>query len=124
MAGRGGEAWNACADPEEIACNSGVFLIIDEARLISEGLGGADALLAGGSAACLSGEVEDMCVPRPMSADGLLIAGGLIAGGWAGCPWDLAKASSAIFPVAGKAAIDESVSSNSNLTPFSCRIEN
>ena len=75
IVGRVGEGWKACADPEEMACNSGVFLMIDEARLISVGLGGTDALLGGGTG-CLSGEADGMRAPRPTSAVCLLLAGG------------------------------------------------
>lgn len=59
-----------------MACSSGVFLIMADARLISVGFGGADALLIG-KTDCLSGEFEGRAGPRPMSLDALLFDGGL-----------------------------------------------
>lgn len=49
--------------PEEIACNSGVLMIISEARLISDDLIGTDAVL-GGEKTCFSGDVESAGVAR------------------------------------------------------------
>lgn len=49
--------------------------MIADARLISVGLGGADALLTGGTG-CLSGDVEGKVGPRFISFDALLFDGG------------------------------------------------
>lgn len=58
-----------------MACSSGVFLMIADARLISVGLGGADALL-GGKTDCLSGDFEGIEGPRFISFEVLLFDGG------------------------------------------------
>lgn len=58
-----------------MACSSGVFLMIADARLISLGFGGADALLIGGTG-CLSGEVEGRAGPRLISLETLLFDAG------------------------------------------------
>lgn len=58
-----------------MACSSGVFLMIADARLISVGLGGADALFTG-RADCLSGDDEGKVGPRFTSVDVLLFDGG------------------------------------------------
>lgn len=75
MFARGGGDWNPWADPEEMACSSGVFLMIADARLISVGFGGADALL-GGKTDCLSGDVDGIVGPRFTSFEALLFDGG------------------------------------------------
>lgn len=81
--------------------------MMDEARLISTGLGGADALFPGVCKTFLSGDLEGIRAPRPASTGCLLVTG--------------AKASSTSFELA---VWDMSVPSKSNFIPFSCRIEN
>lgn len=101
-----------------MACSSGVFLMIADARLISVGLGGADALLTGRTD-CLSGDVEGKVGPRFTSFEALLFDGGRES-----CLWGTAKASSAAFPASVFETTGELELSKSNATPFSCNIEN
>lgn len=42
-----GDGWNTWGAPDEIACSSGVLMMISDARLISDGLRGVDVGLGG-----------------------------------------------------------------------------
>lgn len=99
-----------------MACSSGVFLMMADARLISVGLGGAEALLTG-KTDCLSGDVEGIGGPRLISFEVLLFDAGCES--WL---WGTAKASSIALPASGFETGLEL--SKSNATPFSCNIEN
>lgn len=101
---REGAGWNTWADPEEIACSSGVLMMISEARLISDGLGG--------DCDSLSGKFEGAEMARGPSA---------AARGWLLL---MLKALSVTFSAAGFPTVGELLLSKSNLTPCSCKIEN
>lgn len=57
IVGRVGDVWSNWPPPEDIACNSGVLIMISEARLISEDLIGKEALW-GGEKTCFSGDAD------------------------------------------------------------------
>lgn len=92
--------------------------MIAEARLISEGLGGADADFTGGGTAWRSGEEDVYGLPRPTSTDCRLLTA---AGAGIGC--EEANASSASLSVTfwfkSFGADGEVGLSNSNFVPFS-----